>query len=291
MITTVDVSTYDAVAEVTPGLEKISETVFGKRYSAGDPTTYAHTKSQLNISSGYLEAKSNTDGSNEGFLTSSNISSANSSQSQTISVEQTDSQTRGWGAAVENTSVANLGGAKLGFTVSIEVNGSSARTSTVGNEYSGTVKNLPSGSPSSYTYGWKLVSYNTKLNGKDTPVIGYMTNITSAPPKSVAQNISVSDITDKSAVINWEAGTRPADYYKLYKAYKVGTGYVVGNTLGTVSQNDDETYSFNLSGLNPSDETLYIIRSYSADETESVDSELITLKTLPENFSASISAA
>lgn len=107
----------------------------------------------------------------------------------------------------------------------------------------------------------------------------------------MAQNISVCDITDNSAVINWEAGTRPADYYKLYKVYKDGTGYDVGNTLGTVSKNDDETYSFNLSGLKPSAETSYIIRSYSADGTESVDSELITLKTLPENFSASISAA
>ena len=106
-----------------------------------------------------------------------------------------------------------------------EENCSTATTTTKGNEYSGTVVGLPSGTPQDYSYDWQLVSYNTKLNGSTIPVVGYLTKLNNiTPPPSIAQNISVGNVTDKSATISWEAGARPADYYKLLRVIPNSTG-------------------------------------------------------------------
>ena len=165
MVTTIDAEAYDAIADATPGLEKIYGNVFSETYRPGDPNTYAHSTSALNATGTVLQSKMSMGGSSDGYLTNSN-SSAGSSQSQSISVEESDSDTLTWGAALENTSLAIVGGAKVGFTISAEYNGSHTTTTTQGNEYSGTVFSLPKDTPADYTYSWKLVSYTTMLNGK-----------------------------------------------------------------------------------------------------------------------------
>ena len=114
MVTTIDAKTYDAIADATPGLEKIYGNVFSETYRAGDPNTYAHSTSALNATGTVLQSKMSMGGSSDGYLTNSN-SSAGSSQSQSISVEESDSDTLTWGAALENTSLAIVGGAKVGF--------------------------------------------------------------------------------------------------------------------------------------------------------------------------------
>lgn len=287
MVTTVSVDTYDAIAEISPNLDKIYGNVFHEGYRAGDPSTYAHTIAALNAVDEILQSKQAMGDSQDGFLTNSSASAAGSSQSQTISVEKSTSDTIGWGAAVENTSIANVGGVKAGFTVSAEYNGSSVKTTTEGNEYSGEVVSLPDGSPSDYSYGWKLVAYNAKLNGSKVPVVGYLTKMTQTPPPSVAQNISVEDVTDSSATITWEDGDRPASYYKLSRVYMVNgveQKSVVANNLTS----DNGKYSYTIKNLNPENTSHYVLESYTNAGKSSVGTEQITITTFPDNFSADI---
>ena len=198
LLTTVDVATYDSIAEFTPGLEKIYDNVFNEGYRAGDPNTYAHSIGDLRNVDGTVLQSKQSGGSNDGFLSNSSVSTAGGSQSQVIAVEEAESSSIGWGVAVENTSVAKVGIAKVGFTVSAEHNQSYVTTTTKGQEYSGTVVGLPKGTPDDYSYDWKLVSYNAKLNGAKVPVVGYLTRVNKTAPPNVAQNIEVKNITDSS---------------------------------------------------------------------------------------------
>ena len=283
MVTTVDVATYDAIAEATPGLDKIYGNVFHEDYRAGDPTTYAHSIGALNATGAVLQSKQAIGGSEDGFLTNSNASAPGSVQSQTISVEKSESDTIGWGVAIENTSVANVGGAKVGFTVTAEYNGSSVKTSTEGNEYSGAVVALPAGTSADYSYGWKVVSYNTKLNGNEVPVVGYITKISATPPPSVAQNIAVEDVTDKSVTITWEDGDRTADYYRVSRVAYSSNGEEQYLTLGDVTAVNGKC-SYTINNLQPSNTSYYVIESYSNSGKKSVASEKISVTTLPEGF-------
>lgn len=287
MVTTVDVATYDAIAEMTPGLEKIYGNVFHEDYHAGDPNSYAHSVGDLNATGTVLQSKQSIGSSEDGFLTNSNVSSAGSVQSQTISVEKSTSDELGWGAAIENTSVANVGGAKVGFTVTAEYNGSSVKTSTEGNEYSGAVVGLPAGTPADYSYAWKLVSYNAKLNGGKVPVVGYITRITTTAPPSIAQNISVEDVTDSSATINWEDGARPADFYKLSRVYIVN-GSEQTTVIGNNITSEDGTYSYTIDGLTSANTSYYILESYTSNGKSSVPTDKIIITTFPKDFSADI---
>ncbi len=290
MVTTLDISAYDAIAECTPGLEKLSGRVFGVNYKAGDPSSYAHDTSELPVSSGLLTAKTNLDSSVDGFLTNSGGSSSATQKSQTISVEKGDSKTLGWGVALENTSVANVAGIKLGFTLSAEINGSSVWTTTSGNEYSGTVVDLPSGTPADYAYGWKLVAYNTKINNSEVPVVGYLTKLTTTPPPSIAQNISVENLTDTSATLTWENGERAADFYKILRVDEDGNNPV---TIASNIVPVGGKCSYNISNLKPSGTTpstsYYVIESHNSSGKKSIPSEIISVTTMPEGFAVVMS--
>ena len=287
MVTTVSVDTYDAIAEISPNLDKIYGNVFHEGYRAGDPSTYAHIIATLNAVDEILQSKQAMGDSQDGFLTNSSASAAGSSQSQSISVEKSTSDTVGWGAAVENTSIANVGGAKVGFTVSAEYNGSSVKTTTEGNEYSGEVVALPANTPADYTYGWKLVAYNAKLNGSKVPVVGYLTKMTQTPPPSIAQNISVEEVTDKSATITWEDGDRPASYYKLSRVYVVN-GEEQKNVIANHITSENGTYSYTINNLTSENTSTYVLESYSSDSKGSVPTDKIIITTFPKNFSADI---
>ena len=288
LLTTVDVSTYDSIAEFTPGLEKIYDTVFNEGYRAGDPNTYAHSVGELNAIDGkILQSKQSVGSSQDGFLTNSNVSSAGTAQSQTIAVEESESSSIGWGVAVENTSVAKVGIAKVGFTVSAEHNSSYVTTTTKGQEYSGTVVALPEGTPADYSYDWKLVSYNAKLNGSQVPVVGYLTRINKTAPPNVAQNIEVKDITDTSATITWENGDRPADYYKLSRVY-VSNGKEYTATVESKITSTSGKFSYTLSNLNADNTTHYVLESYMDTGKYSVPTSKVVITTFPKNFKAAI---
>lgn len=287
ILTTVDVETYDAIAEYTPNLEKIYGNVFHEGYKAGDPNTYAHSISDLNAAGDVLQSKQSVGSSTDGFLTNSNIAAEGSAQSQSISVEKSTSDTIGWGAAIENTSLAKVGPANVGFTVTAEYNGSSTRTTTEGNEYSGSVVALPPGSPADYSYGWKLVSYTSMLNGKKVPVVGYLTKINTTPPPSVAQNIEVEDVSDNSATITWENGARPADYYKLSRVYIVN-GEERKTTVKDKITSDNDKFSYTINNLTAENTSYYVLEAYTNTGKGSVATDQVIITTFPKGFDASI---
>ena len=287
VITTVDVSTYDSMADYL-GLEKISEKIFGDNYKAGDPGTYAHSNAELKSVEGkILSGKNNVSSEGDGFLSNNNISSSASSQTQTITVEKSEASTLGWGVNAENTSVANVGGAKVGFTVSIETNGSSVTTTTEGTEYSGTVVNLPSNTPSQYSYNWKLVAYNAKLNGSKVPVVGYLTKMPANVLPAIAEDITVDRITDTSATISWVDGNRPADYYIVSRVYEDQNEDQLVPISGQIRAVDGGC-SFTITDLTPSGTTNYVIESYNKEGEKSVPTDKILITALPKNFAASL---
>ncbi len=288
LLTTVDVATYDSIAEFTPGLEKIYDNVFNEGYRAGDPNTYAHKIGDLNAVNGSILQGKNGGSSNDGFLSNSSVSTAGGSQSQVIAVEEADSSSIGWGVAVENTSIAKVSVAKVGFTVSAEHNTSYVTTTTKGQEYSGTVVGLPKNTPDDYSYDWKLVSYMAQLNGAKVPVVGYLTKITKTAPPSIAQNIKVKDITDKSATITWENGDRPADFYKLSRVVVTNDGKEYTAVVESRITSDNDTYSYTLNGLTADNRTYYILESCMESGKTSVPTENIIITTYPTDFSASI---
>ncbi len=288
MVTTVAVDTYDKIVASMPGYDKISDTVFGKSYVPGDPTTYAHNFSDLKVSSNLLYDTTGTGTTSDGFLTSSNISSGASSQSQTISVSKTDGKTVTYGAAVESNATANLAGVKAGITICAEYNGSTAWTTTEGNEYSATIANLPEGTPAEYSYGWRLVGYNTKINGSEVPVVGYLTKITTTPSKSVAENISVENVTDSTITLSWEDGSREADFYNIYSVFNINGVEKEMLVASNITSDEDGRCEYTIKNLLPDTMSVYVIKSYSANGSESVPSETFSVTTLPKGINAEI---
>lgn len=288
LLTTVDVATYDSIAEFTPSLEKIYDNVFNEGYRAGDPNTYAHKISDLkNVDGTVLQGK-NGGNSNDGFLSNSSVSTAGGSQSQVIAVEEEEASSIGWGVAVENTSIAKVSIAKVGFTVSAEHNTSYVTTTTKGQEYSGTVVGLPANTPDDYSYDWKLISYNAKLNGSKVPVVGYLTKVNKTAPPNIAQNIEVKDITDKSATITWENGDRAADFYRLSRVIVTNDGKEYTAVVENKITSDSDVYSYTLNDLAADNRTYYILESCMESGKTSVPTEQIIITTYPTDFSASI---
>ena len=287
LLATVDVATYDSIAEFTPGLEKIYGNVFAEHYRAGNPDTYAKSVGELNADGNVIEGKQTTGQQTGGFLTNSKASAPGTSQSQTISIEEAESSAIGWGIAVENTSLAQASVVKVGFTASLEHSTSYVTTTTEGYEYSATQVAFPDFATDKYGYDWKLVSYNAKLNGTKVPVVGYVVRNVKTPP-SVAQDIEVKDITENSATITWEDGDRPADYYILSRVIDVnGKEYLQPIATNIVS--DNGCYSYTVTGLTSNDNSRYVLVSYNNNGNYSVPTqEQITITTFPENFSASI---
>ena len=285
LLTTVDIETYDSIAEFTPGLEKIYGNVFPEYYRPGDPSTYAKSTGELNTTDKVLQGKAVGTSSTDGFLSNNNLTAGGTSATQTISVEESESSSIGWGIAIENTSLATVSIGKAGFTASLEHSTSYVKTKTTGHEYSATQVAFPDFATNKYGYDWKLVSYTTKLNGSKVPVVGYIVRNVKTPP-SVAQNIEVVNIADTSATITWENGERPADSYTLYKIVSVnGVDTPVSTKTGITSANG--RYSYTLTGLTPNSTNRYALESHTSNNY-SVHTQPINVTTFPQGFGASL---
>ena len=92
VVTTIDVARYDEIAGTCKDMKPIYGNIFDEDYRAGDTGTYAGTVSELNVAPGteVLTGKTNTGSSADsgGFITSSSLSSGNSTPSLTIAVEK-----------------------------------------------------------------------------------------------------------------------------------------------------------------------------------------------------------
>ena len=287
ILTTVDVSTYDQIAAVTPELEPIYGNIFDEEYVPGDPSTYPRNTNFLKVSSGskVMTGQTNVESNADvnGFITSSSISAAGSAPSQSITVSKEDSRTVTYGASVETTLIAKAGGVKAGAAFSMNKESSNCWTTSEGNTYTGTVPNLPKGTSGDYSYGWKMVVYDTTLNGKPVPVVGYLTRLTQTPPPSVPTDITVTGRTDSSVELQWSEGNRPAAAYDVYRVRKTNSGLNYMK-IGSVSEKKSGMYSFtddnSGDGLSPNKTYYYALKAVSDNGIASAYSELVTATTL-----------
>ena len=295
ILTTVDVSTYDAIAQSNDSLSKIYGNVFDKDYKAGDPSTYASTIYELNAidASKVLSGKTNagSDADTGGFVNVTNISAGGGSVGQTISVSKENAQTISYGASIETQLTTEAGGAVVGVATSLEAGGTNCKVTTSGSEYSGTVPSLPSGTSNDYSYSWKLVSYTAKLNGKKIPVVGYLTKLEQTPPPSVPSDLTVTELTDNKVTLEWTDGDRKASYFEVYRVtYSNGKTYY--DNIQTVEKNASGTYSCTDNGvgegLEPETSYYYTVKAFSDKNVESTYSDIVECTTLPANTSINI---
>ena len=292
IVTTIPVSTYDQVAGKNPKLDTIADAVFGENYQSGDPSTYMHSIEDIaaiggtNVLSGKSGVGNTAD--DTGFIYITAISASGSSPSQSIAIDEENATTISRGIATEATFKVKAGDVFAGVTASAEMNSSATCSTTLGCEYSGTVPNLPKGTPASYGYGWKLVSYNMDVNGKTIPVVGYVTKMTNQAPPSIASNLKVTEETDHSITIAWENGIRPAHHFDVYRVdvvkkenvYTLLKKGITPDEKGSCTFTDDDEGK----GLFYDTQYSYVVVSYNEDETvQSVYSKEVTgCTTIPE---------
>lgn len=133
-----------------------------------------------------------------------------------------------------------------------------------------------------YDFNWKFAHWTTKVNGTETPVLGYVLTNVIAPP-SPPENLAVESVTSDSAKITWDAGERGADEYRIYQIYSDGSDIQIGTVDGTES-------TYEVTGLKPDTSYTYAIKAYKegkkgdAISGESVFSEKLIVTTLPEKM-------
>ena len=79
------------------------------------------------------------------------------------------------------------------------------------------------------------------------PVLGYLVRDVVAPP-SPGTNLQVSNVTETTATITWELGTRSSQQYRIYRLTDDGVYVLVSAVSGS-------TYEYTLSGLLPGNPT------------------------------------
>ncbi len=130
-----------------------------------------------------------------------------------------------------------------------------------------------------YDFNWKFATWTTHLNGDEVPILGYLVRGVKAPP-SPAQDLVLSEQTTNSMKLEWSEGDRPADYYKIWRKTREGTGDHYG-LVTRVSAATDGSYEYTLTGLAPNEEYEYVITSGSyTTGLESVYSESVVGRTL-----------
>ena len=128
---------------------------------------------------------------------------------------------------------------------------------------SGTVEGVKE---AGYDFNWNFVSWSTDLNGLTIPVCGYLVNNVTAPP-SPAEDLNITNITADSLTLQWEAGTRPAEKYNIYRVMEASTDPYL--YIGSVPGEGAE-FSYTLNGLDSGTTYTFVVRGASGD-TESVD--------------------
>ncbi len=154
------------------------------------------------------------------------------------------------------------GGAGYGYeTTKSVVNGTEISRS-------GTVEGVGGGD---YDFQWNFVTWSTTLNDLTIPVCGYLVQNVTAPP-SPAENLNITDITDSSLTLQWEAGVRRAEKYDIYRMLEASTDPYL--YIGSVS-GDSEEFSYPLTGLDSGTSYTFVVRGVSGGK-ESVDSASAT---------------
>ena len=246
----------DAVAQYTAAnLDPIPEGMLG---TAGDPDSYRSNEYGL---SEYIGA--NTSSTQQG----ANWVQYNggSTITQGITVSQEDQRDFDYNLDIDFQITGEVLGAYAGgqFGLHYEHETSSFNGTSVTKSGSVTSQKV-----AGYDFQWKFAAWDVKLNGQSVPVLGYLVQNVEAPP-SPAANLDVETVGTDTATLAWQAGTRAAQEYRIYRVFDNGR-YTL---LGAV---DGSEVRYTLTGLKPGETYTYVVRgvAYEADgdAVESVDS-------------------
>ncbi len=254
----------EAVAQYTSkNLDPIPD---GLLSSPGDPQSYRSTTEGLD---GAVEGSSD---SNPSWIQYSGQGTVE----QSIETTQTSENDFTYELDIQGSLWGKVFGGKLGGQAGVQYSHGISWSSGQGTLMSGSVTGQQE---TGYDFQWRFATWTTQLNGSDVPVLGYLVQDVVAPP-SPGTNLQVSNVTETTATITWEPGTRSSQQYRIYRLTDDGVYVLVSAVSGS-------TYEYTLSGLLPGEPYTYVVRGVAyeedGDEQESVDSSRLTVMTRSEN--------
>ena len=254
----------EAVAQYTSkNLDPIPD---GLLSSPGDPQSYRSTTEGLD------EAVEGSSDSNPSWIQYSGQGTVE----QSIETTQTSENDFTYELDIQGSLWGKVFGGKLGGQAGVQYSHGISWSSGQGTLMSGSVTGQQE---NGYDFQWRFATWTTQLNGSDVPVLGYLVQDVVAPP-SPGTNLQVSNVTETTATITWEPGTRSSQQYRIYRLTDDGVYVLVSAVSGS-------TYEYTLSGLLPGEPYTYVVRGVAyeedGDEQESVDSSRLTVMTRSEN--------
>lgn len=254
----------EAVAQYTSkNLDPIPD---GLLSSPGDPQSYRSTTEGLD------EAVEGSSDSNLSWIQYSGQGTVE----QSIETTQTSENDFTYELDIQGSLWGKVFGGKLGGQAGVQYSHGISWSSGQGTLMSGSVTGQQE---NGYDFQWRFATWTTQLNGSDVPVLGYLVRDVVAPPSS-GTNLQVSNVTETTATITWEPGTRSSQQYRIYRLTDDGVYVLVSAVSGS-------TYEYTLSGLLPGEPYTYVVRGVAyeedGDEQESVDSSRLTVMTRSEN--------
>lgn len=254
----------EAVAQYTSkNLDPIPD---GLLSSPGDPQSYRSTTEGLD------EAVEGSSDSNPSWIQYSGQGTVE----QSVETTQTSENDFTYELDIQGSLWGKVFGGKLGGQAGVQYSHGISWSSGQGTLMSGSVTGQQE---NGYDFQWRFATWTTQLNGSDVPVLGYLVQDVVAPP-SPGTNLQVSNVTETTATITWEPGTRSSQQYRIYRLTDDGVYVLVSAVSGS-------TYEYTLSGLLPGEPYTYVVRGVAyeedGDEQESVDSSRLTVMTRSEN--------
>ena len=254
----------EAVAQYTSkNLDPIPD---GLLSSPGDPQSYRSTTEGLD------EAVEGSSDSNPSWIQYSGQGTVE----QSIETTQTSENDFTYELDIQGSLWGKVFGGKLGGQAGVQYSHGISWSSGQGTLMSGSVTGQQE---NGYDFQWRFATWTTQLNGSDVPVLGYLVRDVVAPP-SPGANLQVSHVSETTATITWEPGTRSSQQYRIYRLTDDGVYVLVSAVSGS-------TYEYTLSGLLPGEPYTYVVRGVAyeedGDEQESVDSSRLTVMTRSEN--------
>ena len=254
----------EAVAQYTSkNLDPIPD---GLLSSPGDPQSYRSTTEGLD------EAVEGSSDSNPSWIQYSGQGTVE----QSVETTQTSENDFTYELDIQGSLWGKVFGGKLGGQAGVQYSHGISWSSGQGALMSGSVTGQQE---TGYDFQWRFATWTTQLNGSDVPVLGYLVRDVVAPP-SPGANLQVSHVSETTATITWEPGTRSSQQYRIYRLTDDGVYVLVSAVSGS-------TYEYTLSGLLPGEPYTYVVRGVAyeedGDEQESVDSSRLTVMTRSEN--------
>lgn len=222
----------EAVAQYTSkNLDPIPD---GLLSSPGDPQSYRSTTEGLD------EAVEGSSDSNPSWIQYSGQGTVE----QSVETTQTSENDFTYELDIQGSLWGKVFGGKLGGQAGVQYSHGISWSSGQGTLMSGSVTGQQE---NGYDFQWRFATWTTQLNGSDVPVLGYLVRDVVAPP-SPGTNLQVSNVTETTATITWEPGTRSSQQYRIYRLTDDGVYVLVSAVSGS-------TYEYTLSGLLPGNPT------------------------------------